>query len=224
MNRHIPYITLIVILIVYLFALKQCSAKKEALLTLQQQVLSDSLVVTTNKVGQQTAEIGLIQTNFQTFKDLHLAKEDSLGKELQKLVTRGTISATIATTVMRVDTVVKTDSVLYASNGCDSAYILNDTTQYRTLNITASKDSFNVKFRAFERLEFVQSFSKWNLFKKQTATTSFKNFNPDVEITGLRTYTTECDCKKKVWLGFVGGNITGTAIGVGIGYVAGKLK
>jgi len=221
LKLHLPYIVLIVFLIVMLFLLKDCNGKKQNQLDLQNQILNDSLKVTTNKLGQQTATISLIRADYSTFQKLTFAKEDSLGRQLQKLANRRTISATLATTVMEVDTVLKTDSVLIASNGCDSAFILNDTTEYRTLNVVASKDSFRVKFRAFEKLTFKQEWSKWNLFKKQTAVTTFTNSNPDVVITDLRTYTTECNCKKKAWLMFTLGAIAGNGSGFLGGYVYG---
>jgi len=214
--------TLILFLIILLFFLKECNSRKASQIALQNQVLTDSLVVTKDKLGRSTAEIGLIQSNYLEFQKITFAKEDSLGRQLQKLVNRRTISATLATTEMRIDTVLKTDSVLVASNGCDSAFILNDTTDYRTLNITASKDSFKVKFRAFESLTFKQEWSKWNLFKPRIATTTFTNSNPDVIITGLRTYTTECKCKGKFWLGFALGSLGGTATGFLGGWAYGK--
>lgn len=215
---------LVVFLIVMLFLLKECNGKQSELIKLQNQVLTDSLKVTENKLGQQTATIGLIQTNFSTFKKLTFAKEDSLGHLLQKMVNRRTISATIATTEMAIDIVEPTDLVTFSDpiDTCNPTYIFSDTTEYRQMNIVADKDSFRIKQRIFERLEFTQEFSKWRMFKPTVATTSFKNYNPDVTITGLRTYTTNCNCKGKFWTGFVLGALGGNGSGFLGGWIYGK--
>lgn len=223
--RERIYIAVIIGLSFLLLMLGKCNLDQKENNELQKQYLIDSLSVTTNSLGQQTAQIGLLLTNFSSFKNLAIAKEDSLTKELQKAVTKRTISATIATQVVRIDTVLKTDSVLYAQgDSCNPTYQLTDTTAYRTMSITASRDSFKVNMRLFEKLTFSQEWTKWNLFKKQTCISKFTNSNPDVEITGLRTYSVKCDCGKKSWFAFAGGNVTGFVLGMGAGYLTAKLK
>lgn len=215
---------LVAFLIALLFLLKHCNGKQAELIRVQNQVLNDSLIVTTNKYHQQTAKTGLILSEYSTFKKLTFAKDDSIGKLLQKLVNRRTISATVATTEMAIDIVEPTDEVTFEQEGdtCNPTYVFSDTTEYRQMNIVADRDSFRIKQRMFERLEFTQEFSKWNLFKPTVATTSFKNYNPEVTITGLRSYTTECNCKGKFWTGFVLGAIVGNGSGFLGGWIYGK--
>lgn len=224
--RERVYIAVIIGLSFLLLMLGKCNLDQKENNELQKQYLSDSLSVTTNNLGQQTAQIGLLLTNFSSFKSLAIAKEDSLTRQLQKSVTKRTISATIATQVVKIDTVFKTTDVIpsVVEGECNPTYQLSDTTDYRTINISAAKDSFHVAVQEFEKLTFSQEWSKWNLFKKQTCISKFTNSNPDVQITGLRTYTVKCDCGKKSWFAFAGGNVTGFVLGMGAGYLTAKLK
>lgn len=211
------------ILFAVLLTLRECNlSKQRAELELQKQVLHDSLTVTTDKLGRQTASINLIQTDYKTFKALASAKEDSLLRKLQAIVTKRTISATIATQVMVIDTVLKTDTIYYAyGDTCNPVYVMNDTTPHRILNINAGRDSTSVKVRVYETLMFSQEWSKWRPFKKQECKTSYTTSNPDVQITGLRTYTVKCDCSKTGWfwggVGFGGGGLLGSALGYLVG-------
>lgn len=225
MKRDFVYLLLIAGLAIILL-LREChSAKREEFISVQQQILEDSLKITTNKLGQQTAEIRSINTSYDNFKKLSFQTSDSLGKQLQKLANRRTITATIATQLVKVDTVFKTDSVLYANgDSCNPVYVKNDTTDYRTISVRASKDSFEIAFKEYEKLRFETEWSKWRPFKNRTATTSYFNSNPDVEITGLRTYTVSCDCKKQGWLMFGLGGAGGFLAGFGAGYGYKALK
>lgn len=224
MNYRQLILFIVLIVLAVLLTLRECNiSKHQAALELQQRVLTDSLTVTTNKLGEQTATIGLISTDFATFQKLTFAEKDSLGRALQKLVTKRTISATIATQVMVIDTVLQTDTVYYVlGDTCNPVYTLNDSTHYRTMYIEARRDSFSVRMKAFETLTFTQEWSKWRPFKKQTCLTNYTNSNPDVNITGLRTFTVQCDCSKKGWMAFGFGNITGSLLGFGGGYLYGR--
>lgn len=225
-RQQLPWL-IICGLLICLLLIQQCrSNRKQQALALQQSVLTDSLTVTTNKLGQQTASIGLISTDYRQLQQLLFAQTDSLGRELQKLATRRTISATIATQVMRIDTVLQTDSIYYAvgsADSCSPVYELTDLSDHRIMNIRAGRDSFSVQVREFEKLTFVQEWTKWKLFKRQSCITRYTNSNPDVEITGLRTYTVKCDCSKKGWIAFAGGNATGFAMGFGTAFLYSKL-
>ena len=118
--------------------------------------------------------------------------------------------------------VLKTDSAGVKTlqyDSCRPTYTLvyDSTDPYRKGTIIAGADSFKVDLRFPETLTFSTEASPWSLIRPTTYKVSYTNSNPNVDITGLRSYTMECDCRKKSWvmavLGFLAGNGTGFVLG-----------
>lgn len=226
LNRHIFYLLFIIALAALLMLQRCYSGKQQELLTLQQQVLNDSLRITKDKLGRSTATIANIEATHGNFKKLIFAERDSLARELQKVVTRNTQSAAIVTLQVNVDTILKTDSVYITANedSCRPTYSLILTDKFQQGFITASADSFHINLSYPEQLTIETKWSKWKFFKPRESTSVLKNQNPYVDITGFRTYTVKCDCSKKSWISFALGNVSGFAVGFGSGVVYQKLK
>lgn len=226
-------IAIIIILLMLLGWWWWYSSSKSQLYLSQISALTDTLQITKDKYGRSTATIGLIQASAAQFKSMALAREDSLGRQLQKLVNARTISATIVTQNIHVKDDFATSQVVEdtscyedgdtVKNPCNPLYILNldlINNPFRRGIITASRDSFHLDIKFPEKLTFVQEKSKFNLFKPTRYTSSYTNSNPDVEITGMRTFTVNCDCKGKALISFGLGGL----VGFGTGFAAGRLS
>jgi predicted RND superfamily exporter protein len=236
-KTNIILIVIIILLLLLLGIGYWYSSSKMQFSLAQIEALTDTLKITKDKYGRSTATIGLIQSDVAQFKRMALAREDSLGRELQKLINQRTISATIVTQAVKVNAdyatskVVEDTSACYAGGDslghsgepCNPTYILNLDLQnnpYRRGMISANRDSFHLAVKFPEKLTFIQEKSKFNLFKPTRYTSSYTNSNPDVEITGMRTFTVKCDCKAKSLISFGFGNLTG----FGAGFLAGRLS
>lgn len=235
-KTNIILIVVIIILLLLLGVGYWYSSSKMQFSLAQIEALTDTLKITKDKYGRSTATIGLIQADAAQFKRMALAREDSLGRELQKLVNQRTISATIVTQAIKVNADYATtkvvedtttscygDSSVNSPDPCNPTYILNLdllNNPYRRGIISANRDSFHLAVKFPEKLTFVQEKSKFNLFKPTHYTSSYTNSNPDVEITGMRTFTVKCDCKAKSLISFGFGNLTG----FGAGFLAGRLS
>lgn len=207
------------LLICFLLMQKCNGDRQQQALELQQRVLSDSLTVTRDALGRSKASINHISTDYHTFQKLLFAERDSLASALQKSVSRRTLAAAIATTVTRVDTLIRIVEVQRsAEDSCNPTYtsLIND--EWKSGIVSANKDSFSISLKMQDRVVWMTEWSKWNLFKKRECRSQMLTANPDVEITGLRTYTVKCDCSTKSWLSFGLGNATGFAAGFGAGY------
>ena len=208
---------------------------------MQYNALTDTVSVTKNRLGQETAKIGALVTDYSAFKTFHFAVTDSLGRLLQKAVNGHTLAATVATQQLRVEATLPTTQTLRGSNGFSSPLLLSQgeggtlrfdscrplytlvfdsTDPYRKGMIIAGADSFRVDLRFPETLTFTTQESGWNLFKPTTYTSTYTNSNPYVDITGLRSYAVKCDCSKKSWISFA----LGGAAGTGLGFLFGRVK
>lgn len=212
-------------LIIILFLQRCGNQKTKELLSLQQQVLNDSLIITKDKLGESTATINNIQADADEFKRLQFLERDSLARQLQRMVNRRTQSAGIATIQLHIDTVLSTDEVYFdIEDTCHPVYIKNFNEPFQQGFIKAGADSFHINLRYPERLTWNTEWSKWRLFKKQESVSTLKNENPYVDITGFRTFSVKCDCSKKSWIAFAFGHVPGALIGFGAGYGYAKLK
>jgi hypothetical protein len=215
-----------IVILCGVLCMEKCRADKAiAQYQLQQVVLGDSLEITTNALGAQTGRINNISAEYSQFKQLMFAERDSLAKQLQKIVNKRTIAASIATIQVHVDTLIKTDSVYYGSeDSCKPTYAVVLTDDYQHGHIVASADSFDINLTYPARIENKTETSRWKLFKPQRSVSTLSIDNPYVQITGYRSYTVSCDCTKKAWISFAAGGALGTGLGFGIGYAYKALK
>lgn len=226
------YISIIVVLFIILFLQKECNSKRVSQLELQSQLQNDTAKIFRDKYGRANAEVVTIISDYKSLKQSNLNTIDSITKLLVKAVNKRTVNATVVTQVVSIDTMFKTDTVIYANeDSCSPTYVLNDTAYgsedssiTRIIDISASKDSFDVSVKEFETLVFKTEWSKWKPFKKQSCISTYQNSNPDIIITGMRTFTVKCDCSKNFILGSGLGFIGGFAVGFGGGYLYRSLK
>ena len=206
--------------------------------------LRDTLRITKNRLGQETAHIGAIVTEYSTFKDWQFARTDSLGRALQKAVNSRTLSASVATQELKVRAELPTSQTLgglipvrtettpspsgRVGEGSGQQYdtcrplytIVFDTNDpYRRGTIIAGRDSFKVDLVFPEQLTFRTEESPFRLFKPSTYTSTYTNSNPYVEITGLKTFTVKCDCRTKSLISFGFGGLAG----LGGGFILGRV-
>lgn len=206
------------VLICFLLMQKCNGDRQQHALELQLRVSSDSLMVARDALGRSKASIQNISTDYHTFQKLFF--RDTLSMALQKSVSRRTIAAAVATTVIRVDTIIKIVEVVRSSDdSCNPTYSTLINEEWKSGIVSANKDSFSIHLKMHDQVAWMTEWSKWNLFKKRECRSQMLTANPDVEITGLRTYTVKCDCSGKSWLSFGLGSVAGFASGFGAGYV-----
>ena len=225
MNTSTKILIGIIVFLLLMLSLSECNRSKVAnQLETQRLVMDDSLTLTRNKLGQQEAYITNITAAYVDFKQAKLKETDSLGRELQKKVNRRTVSAGVMTSVIEIDTVYSTDTIYYATGDTMPTYGFNYTDDWKTIVARAAADSFTFDLKIREKVEWQTEYSKWRLFKPTTCQTKLITHNPDVTITGLRTFTVKCDCSKKSIASFV----IGSGAGFGLGFLGGmayqKLK
>lgn len=225
MNTTTKILIGIIVFLLLMLSLSECNRSKvKNQLDTQRLVMDDSLTLTRNKLGQQEAYITNITAAYVDFKQAKLKETDSLGRELQKKVNRRTMSAGVMTSVIEIDTVYSTDTIFYAKGDTMPTYGFNYADDWKTIVARAAADSFTFDLKIREKIEWQTETSRWRLFKPTTCQTKLITHNPDVTITGLRTFTVKCDCAKKSVAAFV----MGSGAGFGLGFLGGmayqKLK
>lgn len=173
--------------------------------------LSSDLVKYRNKAGAETTEKALILSNYKALQAVHASDSSEIGR-LQKLVKKGTISATIiknqtsgtaagTTTVTFTSnpvTFVNTgDSVPnVTTNPCDTVYpeySYSDSTKWADISVKATKDSTNVKYKFRNHYEITQENKKTGVwpFRKTSPIVMVKNLNPHTETTQIASYAVQ---------------------------------
>lgn len=225
MNTSTKILIGIIVFLLLMLSLSECNRSKVAnQLDTQRLVMDDSLTVLRNAFGSSVAYITNITAAYTDFKVAKLKETDSLGRELQKKVNRRTVSAGVMTSVIDIDTVYETDTVFYAKGDTLPTYGFTYSDDWKTIVAKAAADSFTFDLKIREKIEWQTENSRWRLFKPTTCQTKLITHNPDVTITGLRTFTVKCDCGKKSAIAFTAGNISGFAIGFLGGMVYQKFR
>lgn len=219
MKKDIYYIIGIVILVILLL-LQKCDGNRK----LQEKSdlinsLSDSIIHTTNKLGQSVAKISVLETS-STKDFLKIRSSDSTiiflqgkvkeyksqlknGGSITTIGTNTNINSNTATTV-KWDT-IKTGTVfpVYESKLTDKWY---------NGFIRASHDTIKLKLNVKNDYTVVIG-EEGKLFRKKTTFVEVTNLNPNTETTTLRTYQVKNDTKPKR---FGIGVIIGYGIGVNL--------
>jgi hypothetical protein len=225
----------VIIALIAILSISECKhLKTQANNAMQLLSLTDTIKITKNRLGQETAHTGAIVAEYSAFKNFQFAVTDSLGKALKKAVNGRTLNAAVATQELRVRaelptsetlggvTAIKTDSggvKTLRYDTCRPLYTLvfDSLDPYRRGTIIAGRDSFKVDLKFPEQLTFRTEESIFHLFKPNTYTSTYTNSNPYVEITGLKTFTMKCDCKTKSLISFGFGSLGGAFAGFAIG-------
>jgi len=188
-------ITLVVAAILFILLWRQCNK------TTQQGdisfAISDTLTLTRDSLGRQTAKISVI-TAFDKRGLLMIRTKDSTIKALKTLVahTKGLLSATIlsnstanvvrsASNITGRDTVIQ-DSLIYLY----PVYSTNFKNRWEDFIITADKDTFDINYTLFNEFEITQAREKRikGLFKRKVPVITIKNMNPNTETRELRSF------------------------------------
>jgi hypothetical protein len=109
-----------------------------------------------------------------------------------------------------------------AADSCHPTYSALIADEWKSGVVTASADSIEINLTMRDRIEWMTEWSRWTPFKKRECKSVMLTANPDVEISGLRTFTVKCDCRNNFWLGTGLGAIVGTGLGFGGGYLYSK--
>lgn len=109
----IPIVVIIGLILLLSLMFKECSYKQKEIDTRKLIAqLNDSLVSYRDKEGKMISKISSIEVdNMSFFKQLQV--KDKTIKELQNLVKKGTLTASIVKTETKIDTVIKTKVVKY---------------------------------------------------------------------------------------------------------------
>lgn len=169
---------------------------------------SDSLHKTINALGHEKTTTALLHGSVENLKAINSSKDKALA-ELQKIVDKKTISATVlgtstsntvtsTTTVISHDTVVKKDTVyIYPEYE-----LKRDSSKWHDISAKATRDSFSVHYKVFNEYEIKQSWQKQKglkkLFSSDVPVVSVLNLNPHTETRELKSF--ELKPKKHSWI------------------------
>jgi len=238
-NKTQITMALVILILIAVLSLRECSHRKQsATAAMQISSLTDTVRITKDRMGRQTARINTIIAQYSDFRHWHFAQSDSLGRLLQREVNARTINAILATQQVKIAVKLPTTETMRGANAsksdsscgdADSCGLSADTCHprytlrfdpkdpYRKGAITAGADSFDLNISFPEQLTFTTEAGRWRLFKPTTYTSRYTNSNPYVEISGLRTYTVMCDCQTKSMISFGFGGLVGLAGGFAFG-------
>jgi len=210
LSKYIPYVIIVILILLYF---RSCESKKE--LATAYTAAADTLSITKNKLGQETAQKELIQTeNKKAFLNMEAQNEEIA--ELQKVVKklRGkNVAATILTNATERDIVILTDTILLTDTVGSVVYPIykyTKLTEWEDFNISASKDSVSMDYKIYNKFIITQSMEKTGgLFSKRVPSIVVKNENPYTVTKNLQSFRIECNCKKPMWFG----------IGAGLGFL-----
>lgn len=167
------------------------------------EALSSDLVKYRDKSGAETTEKALILSNYRALQAVHASDSSEIGR-LQKLVKKGTISATIiknqtsgtAAGTTHVTFVNTGDSLPNVTNPCDTVYpeySYSDSTKWADISVKATKDSTQVKYKFRNEYEITQENKKTGVwpFRKTSPIVMVKNLNPHTETTQIASYAVQ---------------------------------
>jgi hypothetical protein len=211
LSKYIPYIVIVILLLLFY---RSCEKQEE--LATAYSAANSEIITAKNKLGQETAQKELIQTeNKKAFLNMEAQSKEIA--ELQKVVKklRGkNVAATILTNATKRDIVIKTKTILLKDT-VDS--VIYPTYKYTKINdwenfeISASKDSLSMDYKIYNKFIITQSMEKTGgMFSKRVPSIVVKNENPYTVTKDLQSFRIDCKCKKPMWFG----------IGAGAGFVA----
>jgi hypothetical protein len=218
-------LTFAIIFLLILFLFQQCNQNKNLESIIQSQY--DTLVVKRNAEGKEVASRQVFVATIEQMKMLSGSK-DSLISELQKTITKQTVSLTI----LKTKTHERNTSPTVIINGTDTGQI--DTTRisrfygtytskgfskWSEYTIVAGPDTTILDYISFNQFSIKQEWQKQKglkgFFQPKVLQVSITNDNPHTETIGVQSWHIPLQ-KKYTGLKIFG---TGVVIGVGMGYL-----
>lgn len=225
--RKIDLLYVITVIILVLLLIGSCDKQKSAQDLYN--ATQDTLRVTVNKLGQQTASISVLKAA-DTKQFLKLKTQDSTILHLQDVVKdykgRLATATVLSNTTSDVGTTATVVSFPDTSGNetKDILYPIYETQwneRWSVGSIRASRDSISRDIKVKNEYEITQGEEKRGLFKPRILTVNVKNLNPNTETVELRVFTVDVPNKRfsfGVQAGYgvlLNGTGTGPYIGVG---------
>lgn len=188
---------------------------------------ADTLKTIKNEKGQYESTIAILTGTVADFKNTNAGKDSTI-KRLQQIVDRHSISATVhgtftgntvnsGSTITKYDTVIENDTVFVFPT-----YSTNWKNQWEDFLITASKDSFHLEYKVFNRFEYSVRNNREKWYKARVPEVTATNINPHTQTVELKNFTVKAPKGQKI-LVFLGGCIVGTAATIATGYTVKTL-
>lgn len=194
MKKDILYITVIIALAIALFTFifRVGQVRNESDQSIK--ALTDSLHTYVAKDGLYTAEISTLVTDFKTLKNQVRAVDKQMA-DLKRVVDKNTQSAVALELAVKESggnstTIIHTDTV--SQNGVQYLFPTYSTSWSRKFSIghiTASKDSIDWDIEPIVPLTIEHTFKRDKWYDPKYPIVQVKSENPNVNITGLRSYT-----------------------------------
>lgn len=182
----LPYVVIAILIFLYL---ERCN--KSGDLQDTNTALADTLTITRDSLGRETAKISIIVGNRK--RDLKRIKtKDKTIKELQGMLKRGTVAATVLVNTTS-GTVVSPTKVLLGdtiNNFIYPTYWTMFENEWESFNITANKDTFDIDYKVYNHFEISQAYEKRKkgLFRKKVPVITVYNLNPKTETKELKSF------------------------------------
>lgn len=187
---------------------------------------NDTIKQYKNKNGEQVSTIASMHGTVADLKKLNAKKDSSLA-HLQKLVDKHTILATahgtitgntvVTNTITKYDTIKQNDSIKIFP-----VYSTKFTNKWEKFNITATKDTFNIQYKVFNKFDYVVRYNKQKWYKARVPEITVTNLNPNTETVELKNFSVKPPKNQKL-LVFLSGAIVGTISTIGTIKIANQL-
>lgn len=208
LNKYLNIVFLLVIVFLALLLLRTCN-KKDHLKNFEDMynASQDTLHTTRDVLGRETASKAILYGDVDNLKKIN--------KELAAQVNKNTISATIirsstggvftsTTTITRYDTVFKQDTLIVLYPEYHTRY----ENQWENFDITATKDTFLVNYKVFNKFSIKQEWKRDGLFKPKKPIISVFNENPHTSSIDIQSFVLK-ENKPKKWAIFGTGVLAG---------------
>lgn len=178
------------------------------------EALSTDMVKYRDKWGSEVSEKQLILGTYKSLQAIHAADSSTIG-QLQKLVNKNTLSATIikntTSGVLTGSTNVtfgnKPDSLRKLTNPCDTVFptynaVIKDSSYleskkrfvvWSSFKIASNRDSTHIDYKINNEFDITQEYKKegrWP-FKRKVPIVKIKNLNPHTETNEIASYVTQ---------------------------------
>jgi len=188
---------------------------------------SDTIRTQKNEKGQYESTIAIMQGTVADFKKVAAGKDSTIA-HMQSIVDKHTISATVhgtftgntvnsGTTITKYDTIKTSDSI-----SIFPTYSTKFKNQWENFSITATKDSFHLDYKVFNKFDYVVRNNREKWYKARVPEITVTNINPHTQTIELKNFTVKPPKNQKL-LVFLGGCVVGTAATIATGYAVKTL-